>query len=397
MRKPFFTDKNTGFTQHQFQRKAFDTDDSKEKLFYDLFCDNKKFFIKIGAGFTLMEVVIALFLTVVIAGIFSVSLSTLRLNRANKFLLEAQKIGMEEMEIITETPFEILPATSTCTTSSPCSFFGVHYNFPSSATSVWSIQDDTVSGGLGKSYNFNSSLASRLDNNINGLAFLSGTTSMYSGDFTVEGKIRIDAASAASTSAGFVFHYKDQKNYYRVYYKNLSASTLILEKIVDGTLTSLATNSLASFANNAAHTLQIITNGSSIKIYLDDLVTPKINTTDNSLTEGGIGLLSINTAASGQTGIYFDNVKIINVVNCPTTPITNCDKTWNFESTVNSQPNDLIRFGLYDLPSGQGELIIEDSGGVDLKKITVKVKWLDSVEKTLTLYHLLSKYGINFK
>jgi len=348
-----------------------------------------------NTGFTLIEVIVSVVLFVVIISIFSVALHTLKLNRTNRFLSEAQKIGFEEMEAVMNTPFEILPATSTCTTGSPCPFFSVRYNFPSSATSIWSIQNDT--GGLLNSYKFTNSSASRLDNNVNGLAFLSSTSSVYSGDFTIESKIRIDSTSTSTTGAGLVFNYQDQKNYYRAYYENLSTSVLRLEKIVSGTLTSILTFSSSSFANNASHTLRVITNGQSIKVYLDDMVIPKIDTTDNSITDGGIGFLSINTASSGETTLYFDDAQIMNVFNCSTTPITNCDKTWNFESAINSQPSGLVRFGLYDLPSGKGELILEDSGDANLKKITINVKWLDSIEKTLTLYHFVSKYGINFK
>jgi hypothetical protein len=81
---------------------------------------------------------------------------------------------------------------------------------------------------------------------------------------------------------------------YNGYYAGLSANgkNVVLGK-ANGGWTSLKTASVNIVANTW-YQLRIVTKGTSIKIYVDDMVTPKITYTDASFSSGAIGVRCYN-------------------------------------------------------------------------------------------------------
>jgi hypothetical protein len=90
---------------------------------------------------------------------------------------------------------------------------------------------------------------------------------------------------------------------YRGYYAGLDTSGKVVLGKADNNWTALASVPM-TVTTGTRYRLRVEAVGSSIKVYVDDMATPKISVTDASYTSGSDGLRVFNTAAS------FDNVSI---------------------------------------------------------------------------------------
>ncbi|RSM85944.1 DUF1080 domain-containing protein [Kibdelosporangium aridum] len=90
---------------------------------------------------------------------------------------------------------------------------------------------------------------------------------------------------------------------YRGYYAGISASGRVLLGKANNNWTPLASVPM-TIRPGTSYRLRVEAVGSSIKVYVDDMSTPKIVTTDTSYTSGANGVRVFNTAAG------FDNISI---------------------------------------------------------------------------------------
>lgn len=320
---------------------------------------NKKFINKEGA--TLLEFLISIFLILFIIIVLTASFRAIILNREIKTKAQAHSLALEEMEVIRKTSFTDL------TNRTNADFLGVSYNLGQSRT-----KSDNQASSSPHVYELLP--ASSPKNNLTSLAFIPGNA--YE-DFTFKTMIKILNTSPSGWQAGLVFRYKDINNHYRFIF---NSSLIKLEKIINGTSSNIfSTNQNFNF--DTWYKLKVTTNWTFINLYLNDNLLSTI--TDESSNKGTIGLAGLN---SGK--IYFDDVDLI----------TSSTTSWNFDSDpAGSTASGWERFGINDLPGGQGKLTIEDyNGSTDLKKIIVEVSWLqDQKTKNVRLVNLVGQYGFN--
>ncbi len=334
-------------------------------------------------GFSIAEIVVSIAMIGMIIFMFSTILYIQELNRKGRSLLQAHNLIVEELESLSDVSYEALAATN-CPASNPCAFKYVSSNFNPRS---WNIVNQELV--------FSTSATTPLDNNLNGLFFLAGNG--YT-NFSLTASTTIASAATSTSGVGFVWHYQDQKNYYRVYYTNLLGSTsdpIIVEKIVDGALVGLASVPMSVSSPTSTKSLRLDVNNTSIKVFVDNILKVDIN--DPRFISGPIGLLGLNTQAiNTSTNVRFDNIQISNIAMCcPVTYATN--QSWNFNSSPVAMPTELQRFGLYGLTDAKSELVIEDAGlsPLNVKKITARIR-LNTGQK-VELYTLISKYGLNFR
>lgn len=182
-------------------------------------------------------------------------------------------------------------------------------------------------------------------------------------DFTYSAEIKVDSSSPALWQAGILFRSQDLQNGYRVY---LTSGTLVLERLIDGTVTTLFSD-VRSVSTDTWHNLEVTTNGSSISIDLNGgNVTSEV---DATYAFGKAAL-----AAWEGAEVRFDDVVMDGT-------------TWDMDSeTLGEPPSGWERFGLSDLPSGDMTLTSENLyGDSGFKRYTATVTWSDaSGDKTLS-------------
>ena len=111
---------------------------------------------------------------------------------------------------------------------------------------------------------------------------------MNSADYYVQSIIKI--ATGFGCGLGIMGRFVDTSNYYRAYINSVS-QLLILDKIVAGVTTQLATFA-GGYVENTDYTIKLDLSGSAIKVYVNG--TQRISVTDSAL------------AAAGKPGFYTD-------------------------------------------------------------------------------------------
>jgi type II secretory pathway pseudopilin PulG len=173
------------------------------------------------------------------------------------------------------------------------------------------------------------------------------------GDFTLEASFKVLPGAPAGWRAGFLFRAPDTENGYRAY---LTATSLVLERL-DGGTASVLYSDLRSVALDAWQTLSVTAAGSSLSIELNGL---PVTTQTDAAYAAGKAALAVWEGASA----HFDDVSIDG-------------DAWDFDAAAEgSIPGGWERFGLSDLPEGDGTLTVEtlfgDSG---FKRFTAEVSW----------------------
>jgi lysophospholipase L1-like esterase len=112
--------------------------------------------------------------------------------------------------------------------------------------------------------------------------------------------------SAASGNPGLLFRASRPAvgiDAYRGYFAGFEGNQAILGKATDGAWTALAVAALPATTSTSRH-VRVVAIGSSLKVYVDDMVTPKISVTDGTHTSGAIGVRTFQAAAK------FDNLSV---------------------------------------------------------------------------------------
>ncbi|MGO4276202.1 hypothetical protein AB4Z22_41325, partial [Paenibacillus sp. TAF58] len=113
-------------------------------------------------------------------------------------------------------------------------------------------------------------------------------------------KVKANSWSGNVGRMGLVARFKDNTNYYYVYYDD-HAGQLVLRKTVEGTETILSYVSL-SLSTGIQHLFKLEANGNTIKVYVNGQL--KLNVTDSTLPKGKVGVYTHFAQA------YFDDVYV---------------------------------------------------------------------------------------
>ncbi|MFD0591400.1 family 16 glycoside hydrolase [Catellatospora coxensis] len=123
------------------------------------------------------------------------------------------------------------------------------------------------------------------------------------------GNVTYDADVAVTSGggdAGLIFRVTNATtgtDGYTGYYAGISPAGRVVLGRVNNNWTQLQATAM-TVAVGATYKLRVTAIGSSIKVYVDDMVTPKINVTDATYPTGATGLRVFNAAAA------FDNVSV---------------------------------------------------------------------------------------
>lgn len=114
-----------------------------------------------------------------------------------------------------------------------------------------------------------------------------------------------DVSVGATGNAGLVFRASRLAigpDAYQGYYAGINGNTVALGK-ADGTWTLLSAVAIP-VTTNPSRRLRVVAAGSSLKVYVDDLVTPRISVTDATHASGAVGVRTFDAQAT------FDNLSV---------------------------------------------------------------------------------------
>ncbi|MEK7211766.1 MAG: hypothetical protein AAB731_03970 [Patescibacteria group bacterium] len=295
-------------------------------------------------GITFIEIIVSLGILLALILILATTLNTVKLNRDLGSRTQAMRLAAEELEIVRNLP------TAAITNRANSDFVGVFYN-----QGGWTVAADATAPSAPNVLTLNSAITAAATN-LSGALIFPGDGGFANGDF--EARIKILNPAPTSTMAGLIFRARDAKNFYRLTMEN---SVLRLEKIVNGNATTLLSPS-QTFLTDTWYKVKISGEAATLSIALNDILLG--TTTDSAFSSGKIGIFTAN-----GTKISIDGISILGAI------------LWNFDADpAGDLPSGLKRFGLFDLPGGEGELTIENfQAGVDtLKKITVRITWVQN-------------------
>ncbi|QRN94101.1 AbfB domain-containing protein [Archangium violaceum] len=159
------------------------------------------------------------------------------------------------------------------------------------------------------------------DGNANGWQTYGGAWSVSSGKLTVAANpgakavaygpqfsnftYDADVSPGATGNAGLVFRASRLAigpDAYQGYYAGINANTVVLGR-ADGGWTVLSAVAIPTSTNPTRH-LRVVAVGSSLKVYVDDMVTPRISVTDATFVSGAVGVRTFEAQAT------FDNLSV---------------------------------------------------------------------------------------
>jgi hypothetical protein len=302
--------------------------------------------LKKSSGVTFIEIVVSIGIVLVLVLILATSLNTVKLARTVGYQSQAYRIASEELETIKNL------SAGELTNRTNSDFINVFYNQGS-----WIASADATAPSSPNVLTL--STTSPVASTALSAALVLPGDGGY-GDFDLDSRIKILAPAPTSTKSGLIFRAKDAQNYYRLALEN---SALRMEKVQNGMVTSLW-SSVQTFASSTWYQVKVTATGANFDIYLAG--TKLTTVTDTNFSSGKIGFFTAN-----NTKISVDDVAVT---------AGGMTTNWNFDtSPAGTTPKDLVRFGLYDLPSGTAYLTIANQiVGVDtLKKITVRITWIE--------------------
>jgi hypothetical protein len=161
------------------------------------------------------------------------------------------------------------------------------------------------------------------DGNANGWTTYGGTWSVVSGQYNVAANdgaksvadgisfanftYEADVIVGAAGDAGVIFRVTNPGvggNAFNGYYAGISAGNdKVILGMMNGGWTSISEPSMTLNPNTAYH-MKIVTSGSSIKVYVVDMATPKINATNTAWATGAIGV------RTWQADAKYDNLVV---------------------------------------------------------------------------------------
>ena len=302
-------------------------------------------------GLTLIEIVIAISLVSVLIIVFGVSL--LAAVFAQRVKLRNMASALADQQLAAIQVYD----TSTLSTQTNGALVGVLF-----AQGDFGAVEDLTAPSPSRALAAATSTASGLT------SLLPFPKNAYA-DFTATAKFKVNVGSSGSWRSGLLFRARDLRNHYRSY---LTSTSLVLEKVSAGAVTTLYSDA-RSVSQGSWQTLSVTATGSSISVSLNGtLVTTQTDVTFSV----GQAALAVWEGAS----VNFDDVSI-------------GGETWNFDGvTLGEPPDDWLRFGLGDLPSGTGTLTISTPyTDTSFKRYSVTISWMDRSGTTRTIVHNTEK------
>jgi hypothetical protein len=310
-------------------------------------------------GFTLMETLVVIGLTVVILAIFTAASSTVVFLRKAGYAIQASDFVREELDSLRVLPFtELINRTNG-------DFLGL-----SLTRGDWKVK--AVAGAPSGNNVLALETAKSALNQETGQAVVPWN---YHRDTDATAHFYVKSSSPSGWGAGLGFQYRDLDNHYRF---RITSGGAAIDKVYHGTITTLCSNNV-SYATDTWYTLEVTTVGTAITAKVNGsnaFSTGSCSTgslTDSTFSTGDVTLQTLNSAL-----VYIDDVSILE--NSSTT-------SWDFESdTVGQEPLVWQRFVYFDLPSGSATLTIADYlSQSTIKQVTATITWVDQgVTKTVS-------------
>lgn len=126
-------------------------------------------------------------------------------------------------------------------------------------------------------------------------------------NFTFEADVKVSSA-ASGANGGLIFRVSQPSvgyDAYHGYYVGLyPGNDLVVLGKANGSWTQLTSAAMA-IASDTSYRVKIMAFGSSIKVYVNDMSTPKLTFTDSSYASGMIGL------RTWSSHVHFDNIKVV--------------------------------------------------------------------------------------
>ena len=128
----------------------------------------------------------------------------------------------------------------------------------------------------------------------------------YFTDFTYEADVKVSSGSG-NNNAGLIFRVNSPgvgADAYYGYYVGLSASGDFIQLGRAGNNWTELSKVTMTIDSDVTYHMKVVASGTSIKVYVTDMTTPKIDITDSTHTSGGIGVRAYNVHA------HFDNILV---------------------------------------------------------------------------------------
>lgn len=168
-------------------------------------------------------------------------------------------------------------------------------------------------------------------------------------------KVKVPSPAPADWRVGLVFRATDLQNGYQLY---LTSTNLKLDRVVDGVATNLYSDA-RSISVDTWQTLAVTATASNLAISLN-------GTTAGTVVDTAFSVGQAALAVWGGGAGHFDDIMAGST-------------TWNFDTaTTETVPDDWLRFGLANLPSGTAKLTTSILyGDSAFKKTDVTISWRD--------------------
>lgn len=307
-------------------------------------------------GFSLIELVVAIAIVSISLVAMGATIASFRLRQTSNYKSLAYALAEEEIATVKTIPFADLANVASST------FSGVLYNL-----GQFSVSAAATSSSPPSVY-----AVTATGTAVNTITNLRVLPSNAAAKISANLKVRFPPNPPPNWATGLLFRVSDYKNYYKL---TIKSTGLELSKAVDGALTVLNTYSFSPVPETW-YTIGVSANEANITSYINDINAGPV--IDNTFIAGQVAIMAQNglTPQFDDAALATDNT---------------ATSTWNFDQDQNgAEKTEFKKFGVYDLPSGQDELTIEDYlGQSDFKKITVSVYWSErGVKKGITLQTL---------
>jgi len=189
-----------------------------------------------------------------------------------------------------------------------------------------------------------------------GLAVLPGN---YRNDFTYTAKVLVQDASPNDWRAGLALRYRDSENHYRF---RIVSNGIAFDEIYQGTLNTLWSQS-GTYSKDTWYELEVVVSEDQFTLKRNGVTLTTV--TDSRFATGDLALLALEDAL-----VQFNDVVVAG----------DGAGSWNFDDETNGEyPEEWRRFTPYDLPQGDATLTISDYlGQPEMKQATVTVSWSEA-------------------